>query len=113
MKPNSLRLTIEPEKPFMSQTYYQNRSAWAALQPHVATSVDFGEDYGTVKDVSFNTVSSLDCIGDTELLKTFRDTRANNNNGAANQSILVSFDPAFPALLHTAFQSQVKAMPLL
>jgi hypothetical protein len=72
---------IEPEKPYMPSTYYQNKSARAALQSHSVKCVDFSEDTGTVKSVNFKSVSSLDCIGDTEVLKTFRGTRANSSGG--------------------------------
>jgi len=85
---------IEPEKPYMPSTYYQNKSARAALQSHNVKCVDFGEETGTSKSVSFKSVSSLDCLGDTEVLKTFRSTRATSSGGAAHQSISFSFDPA-------------------
>jgi hypothetical protein len=78
----------------MPSTYYQNKSARAALQSHSAKCVDFGEETGMVKSVSFKSVSSLDCIGDTEVLKTFCGTRANSSGGASHQSISFSFDPA-------------------
>ncbi len=84
----------EPEKPYMPSTYYQNKSARAALQSHTVKCVDFGEESGATKTVSFTSVSSLDCMGDTEVLKTFRGTRANSSGGAAHQSISFSFDPA-------------------
>jgi hypothetical protein len=85
---------IEPEKPYMPSTYYQNKSARAALQSHNVKCVDFGDETGMVKLVSFKSVSPLDCLGDTEVLKTFHGTRANSSGGAAHQSISFSFDPA-------------------
>ena len=84
----------EPEKPYMPSTYYQNKSARAALQSHTVKCVDFGEESGATKTVSFTSVSSLDCMGDTEVLKTFRGTRASSSGGATHQSISFSFDPA-------------------
>jgi hypothetical protein len=78
----------------MPSTYYQNKSARVALQAHSVKCVDFGEETGTVKSDSFKSVSSLDCIGDTEVLKTFCGTRANSSGGASHQSISFSFDPA-------------------
>jgi hypothetical protein len=104
---------IEPEKPYMPSTYYQNKSARAALQSHSVKCVDFGEDTGTVKSVNFKSVSSLDCIGDTEVLKTFRGTRASSSGGAAHQSISFSFDPATLTCIsckspHKIFESGIR-----
>jgi hypothetical protein len=79
----------------MPSTYSQNKSARAALQSHPVKCVNFGEDTGMVKSVNFKSVSSLDWIGVTEVLKIFRGTRENSSGGgAAHQSISFSFDPA-------------------
>jgi hypothetical protein len=56
--------------------------------------VNFDENIGKIDTVKFSPLSSLDCMGDTEILKTFCGTRMNSNNRAVNQNVSLSFDPS-------------------
>jgi hypothetical protein len=84
----------EPEKPNMSSEYHQCKAARAASLSFTTVTVDFDENSGKTDTVKFNSLSSLDCIGDKEVLKTFRGTRMYSNNNAVNQNISLSFDPS-------------------
>ncbi len=85
---------IESEKPSMPSTYYQCKAARAALRTYSTVDVSIGPEAG-VSDISkYSSVGSLDCQGDTEILKTFRGSRITANGTTVNQNISVSFDPA-------------------
>jgi len=84
----------DPEKPTMSSEYHQCKAARAASLSFQTTAVNFDENIGKKENVKFSPLSSLDCIGDTEILKTFRGTRMNSNNKAVNQNVSLSFDPS-------------------
>jgi hypothetical protein len=96
IRENTADITIEydPERPQMSSAYYQCKMARAASMCIDSTSVDFDNSGGNKKQVQFNSISSLDCIGDTEVLRTFRGTRMSSNNITVNQNISMSYDPA-------------------
>jgi hypothetical protein len=85
---------IDSNKPHMSSTYYQCKEARAATRTYNVTSVDIGECTGDAKPIHMSSVSSLDCVGDTEVLRTFRGTRMSSNNVTVNQNISLSYDPA-------------------
>jgi hypothetical protein len=78
----------------MKSAYYQCKMARAASLGSDSTSVDFDKNGGKTKPVQFNSISSLDCIGDTEVLRTFCGTRMSSNNITVNQNISMSYDPA-------------------
>jgi hypothetical protein len=84
----------DSDRPPMSSAYYQCKAARAASFSHTCTNVESGPNSGSEKTVNFNSISSLNCTGDTEVLKTFRGTRMQNNHGTENQNISFSFDPA-------------------
>jgi hypothetical protein len=84
----------DSDRPPMSSAYYQCKAARAASFSHTCTNVESGPNSGSEKTVSFSSISSLNCTGDTEVLKTFRGTRMQNNHGTENQNISFSFDPA-------------------
>jgi hypothetical protein len=96
IRENSTSVTLEydPERPQMSSAYYQCKMARAASMCIDSTSVDFDNSGGDTKQVQFNAISSLDCIGDTEVMRTFRGTRMSSNNITVNQNISMSYDPA-------------------
>ncbi len=87
-------LPTEPEKPVMSSEYHQCKAARAASMSFQTTTVNFDENIGKIDTVKFSLLSSFDCLGDTEILKTFRSTRMNSNNKAVNQNVSLSFDPS-------------------
>jgi hypothetical protein len=89
-----ITLKYDPERPQMSSAYYQCKMARAASMCIDSTSVDFDNSGGNTKQVQFNSISSLDCIGDTEVLRTFRGTRMSSNNITVNQNISMNYDPA-------------------
>ena len=78
----------------MSSTYYQCKAARAATFAQKCTNIELGENIGSDKEVNFTPISSLDCIGDTEVLNTFRGTRMSSNNVSVNQNISFSYDPS-------------------
>jgi hypothetical protein len=92
----------EPEKPVMSYEYHQCKAARAASMSFQTTAVNFDENIGKVDTVKFSPLSSLDCLGDTEILKTFRGTRMNSNNITVNQNVSFSFDPSTLACMSCA-----------
>lgn len=82
------------EKPTMSSTYYQCKSARQAKNTCEKVVVSIGED---TCDSSVQTpcrIGSLDCMGDTEILRTFRGSRITSNSLPVNQNISCTFDPA-------------------
>jgi len=96
IRENTTEVTIDydPERPQMKSAYYQCKMARAASLGNDSTSVDFDTNGGKAKPVQFNSISSLDCIGDTEVLRTFCGTRMSSNNITVNQNISLSYDPA-------------------
>jgi hypothetical protein len=96
IRENSTSVTLEydPERPQMSSAYYQCKMARAASMCIDSTSIDFDNSGGDTKQVQFNSISSLDCIGDTEVMRTFRGTRMSSNNITVKQNISMSYDPA-------------------
>jgi hypothetical protein len=84
----------EPEKPNMTSEYHQCKAARAASLSFPTTAVTFDENIGKTDTVKFSPLSSLDCMGDTEILKTFRGSRMNSGNKVVNQNISLSFDPS-------------------
>jgi hypothetical protein len=96
IRENTSEVTIDydPERPQMKSAYYQCKMARAASLGSDSTSVDFDKNGGKTKPVQFNSISSLDCIGDTEVLRTFCGTRMSSNNITVNQNISMSYDPA-------------------
>jgi hypothetical protein len=84
----------EPEKPNMTSEYHQCKAARAASLSFPTTAVTFDENIGKTDNVKFSPLSSLDCMGDTEILKTFRGSRMNSGNKVVNQNISLSFDPS-------------------
>jgi hypothetical protein len=78
----------------MSSEYHQCKAARATSLSFQTTAVNFDENIGKNDTVKFSPLSSLDCVGDTEILKTFRGTRMNSNNRAVNQNVSLSFDPS-------------------
>jgi hypothetical protein len=93
-KPGETLQFTEPEKPNMSSEYHQCKAARAASLSFTTVTVDFDENSGKTDTVKFNSLSSLDCLGDKEVLQTFRGTRMYSNNNAVNQNISLSFDPS-------------------
>jgi hypothetical protein len=96
IRENTTEVTIDydPERPQMKSAYYQCKMARAASLGSDSTSVDFDTNGGKTKPVQFNSISSLDCIGDTEVLRTFCGTRMSSNNITVNQNISLSYYPA-------------------
>jgi hypothetical protein len=96
IRENTSEVTIDydPERPQMKSAYYQCKMARAASLGSDSTSVDFDTNGGKTKPVQFNSISSLDAIGDTEVLRTFCGTRMSSNNITVNQNISLSYDPA-------------------
>ncbi len=84
----------ESDRPPMSSLYHQCKTARFASMTQMCTSVEVGKDIGTEKQIGFNPVGSFNCIGDTEILRTFRGSRLTSNNTDVNQNISLSFDPA-------------------
>jgi hypothetical protein len=78
----------------MSSQYHQCKTARVASMTQMCTSVEVGKDIGTEKQIGFNPVGSFNCIGDTEILRTFRGSRLTSNDTDVNQNISLSFDPA-------------------
>jgi hypothetical protein len=74
--------------------YLLCKAARAASLSFTTVTVEFDENSGKTDTVKFNSLSSLDCLGDKEVLKTFRGTRMYSNNNAVNQNISLSFDPS-------------------
>jgi hypothetical protein len=87
-------IDYDPERPQMKSAYYQCKMARAASLGSNSTSVDFDKEGDKTKPVQFNLISSLDAIGDTEVLRTFCGTRMSSNNITVNQNISFSYDPA-------------------
>ncbi len=90
---SEVTIDYDPERPQMKSAYYQCKMARAASLGSDSTSVDFDKNGGKTKPVQFNSISSLDCIGDTEVLRTFCGTRMSSNNITVNQNISMSYDP--------------------
>jgi hypothetical protein len=84
----------ESDRPPMSSLYHQCKTARVASMTQMCTSVEVGKEIGTEKQIGFNPVGSFNCIGDTEILRTFRGSRLTSNNTDVNQNISLSFDPA-------------------
>jgi hypothetical protein len=57
-------------------------------------NVSLGPDAGTFESVKHASIGSLDCMGDTEILKTFRGSRITAGGVTVNQNISATFDPA-------------------
>jgi len=68
------------EKPAMSSKYHQCKQARDAVMTHSTVSVDFDHEAGAAEKMKHPRIGSLDCTGDTELLRTFRGSRINSNN---------------------------------
>jgi hypothetical protein len=85
---------IESEKPAMPSTYYQCKSARHASRNYPTVDVSIGPSAGVCENEKHSSVGSLDCLGDTEILKTFRGSRITANGNTVNQSISASFDPS-------------------
>jgi hypothetical protein len=85
---------IETEKPGMSSTYYQCKAARAAIRNYPTVDVSIGQGAGVSELCKHSSVGSLDCHGDTEILKTFRGSRITANGVTVNQNISATFDPA-------------------
>jgi hypothetical protein len=85
---------IECEKPSMSSTYYQCKAARAALRNYATVDVSIGPEAGVSEVAKFSSVGSLDCHGDTEILKTFRGSRITAGGTTVNQNISATFDPS-------------------
>jgi hypothetical protein len=85
----------ETGKPILGSAYQQCKSARAAsLFQHAVTSVDISDESGKSETTSIFPIGSLNCTGDTEVLRTFRGTRMSSNNITVNQNISFSYDPA-------------------
>jgi hypothetical protein len=85
---------IDSEKPTMPSTYYQCKSARDASRTYSTVDVSIGPSAGVCENVKYSSVGSLDCLGDTEILKTFRGSRITANGKTVNQTISASFDPS-------------------
>jgi hypothetical protein len=85
---------IECEKPSMSSTYYQCKAARAALRNYATVDVSIGPEAGVSTISKYSSVGSLDCHGDTEILKTFRGSRITAGGVIVNQNISATFDPS-------------------
>ena len=83
----------ESDRPPMNSLYHQCKSARAAALAYTCTNVEIGSDTGSDKTVTFNPIGSLNCVGDTEVLRTFRGSRLSSNKVDVNQNISLSFDP--------------------
>jgi len=82
-------------KPILGSAYLQCKAARAAsLFQHEVTNVDISEESGKADTTSIFPIGSLNCTGDTEVLRTFRGTRMSSNNITVNQNISFSYDPA-------------------
>jgi hypothetical protein len=66
--------SIDSNRAPMSSAYHQYKEACAASRLYNVTSVEVGETIGEAKPVNMSSKSSLDCLGDTEVLRTFRGT---------------------------------------
>jgi hypothetical protein len=84
----------ESDRPQLGSLYHQCKTARAASLAYSCTNVELGKETGTTKTVNFSSIGSLNCIGDSEVLNTFRGSRLNSNNTDVNQNISLSFDPA-------------------
>lgn len=84
----------ETEKPVMSSTYYQCKAARAATRNYPTVDVSIGPSAGVSEQSKHCSVGSLDCHGDTEILRTFRGSRITANGVTVNQNISATFDPA-------------------
>jgi hypothetical protein len=87
-------LLTEPEKPVLLSEYHQCKAARAASMSFQTTAVNFDENIGKIDTVKFSPLSSLDCLGDMEILKTLSSTHMNSNNITVNQNVSHSFDPS-------------------
>ncbi len=61
---------------------------------HNVTTADMSQEAGSRANTNIYPVDSLNCVGDTEVLRTFRSTRMSSNNVTVNQNISLRFDPA-------------------
>jgi hypothetical protein len=85
----------ETGKPILGSAYLQCKAARAAsLFQHEVTRVDISEESGKADTTSIFPIGSLNCTGDTEVLRTFRGTHMSSNNITVNQNISFSYDPA-------------------
>jgi hypothetical protein len=84
----------ESDRSPMSSLYHQCKTARVATMTQMCTSVEIRKEIGTEKQIGFNPIGSFNCIGDTEILRTFRGSRLTSNNTDVNQNISLSFDPA-------------------
>jgi hypothetical protein len=78
----------------MPSTYYQCKSARHESRNYPTVDVSIGPSAGVCENEKHSSVGSLDCHGDTEILKTFRGSRITANGNTVNQSISASFDPS-------------------
>jgi hypothetical protein len=85
---------IEADKPQMSSNYHQCKAAREAAMSYPTVTVSLGPEVGVSKQVTYTRISSLDCYGDTEILRTFRGSRITANGKVVNQNISTSYDPA-------------------
>jgi hypothetical protein len=85
---------IETEKPQLSSTYYQCKAARAACMSYQTVNVSLGPEAGSVDSVKHASIGSLDSLGDTEILRTFRGSRITAGGITVNQNISATFDPA-------------------
>jgi hypothetical protein len=74
--------------------YYQCKAARAATRNYTTVDVSIGPGAGVSEQIKHSSVGSLDCVGDTEILKTFRGSRITANGVTVNQNISSTFDPA-------------------
>jgi len=84
----------ESDRPQLGSLYHQCKTARAASLAYTCTNVEVGKETGSSKTVNFSSIGSLNCMGDSEVLNTFRGSRLTSNNVDVNQNISLSFDPA-------------------
>jgi hypothetical protein len=74
--------------------YYQCKAARAATRNYTSVDVSTGPGAGVSEQIKHSSVGSLDCLRDTEILKTFRGSRITANGVTVNRNISSTFDPA-------------------
>jgi hypothetical protein len=67
----------ESDRPPMSSLYHQCKTARVASLSQMCTNIEIGKDTGSEKQIGFNAVGSFNCIGDTEVLRTFKGFTVN------------------------------------
>jgi hypothetical protein len=88
-------LDEETGRPLLGSAYQQCKSARAAAMfNHTVITADMSQEAGCRASTNIYPVGSLNCVGDTEVLRTFRGTRMSSNNVTVNQNISLSYDPA-------------------